>query len=55
MEDVSIVGVDLAKQVFEVHGGIADHWILFREKHLYGDSFTGSATSAFLKRRLNSG
>lgn len=32
MEEVSIVGVDLAKQVFQVHGAAADGRVLFRKK-----------------------
>jgi transposase len=32
MEEVSIVGVDLAKQVFQVHGAAADGRVLFRRK-----------------------
>ncbi|WP_412065696.1 IS110 family transposase [Rhizobium sp. SYY.PMSO] len=32
MEEVSIVGVDLAKQVFQVHGATSDGRVLFRKK-----------------------
>lgn len=32
MQEVSIVGVDLAKQVFQVHGAAADGRMLFRKK-----------------------
>lgn len=32
MEEVSIVGVDLAKQVFQVHGAAADGRVLLRKK-----------------------
>ncbi len=32
MEEVSILGVDLAKQVFQVHGAAADGRVLFRKK-----------------------
>lgn len=32
MEEVSIIGVDLAKQVFQVHGAAADGRVLFRKK-----------------------
>lgn len=32
MEEVSIVGVDLAKQVFQVHGAASDGRVLFRKK-----------------------
>ncbi len=32
MEEASIVGVDLAKQVFQVHGAAADGRVLFRKK-----------------------
>lgn len=32
MDEVSIVGVDLAKQVFQVHGAAADGRVLFRKK-----------------------
>lgn len=32
MEEVSIVGVDLAKQVFQIHGAAADGRVLFRKK-----------------------
>jgi len=32
MHEVSIVGVDLAKQVFQVHGAAADGRVLFRKK-----------------------
>ena len=32
MDEVSIVGVDLAKQVFQVHGAAADGHVLFRKK-----------------------
>ncbi len=31
MEEVSVVGVDLAKQVFQVHGAAADGRVLFRK------------------------
>ncbi len=31
MDGVSIVGVDLAKQVFQVHGAAADGRVLFRK------------------------
>ncbi|WP_156390388.1 hypothetical protein [Rhizobium sp. Root1203] len=30
MEEVSIVGIDLAKQVFQIHGAAADGRVLFR-------------------------
>ncbi len=33
MEEVGIIGVDLAKQVIQVHGGAADGRVLFRKKH----------------------
>ena len=32
MSEVSIVGVDLAKQVLQVHGAAADGQVLFRKK-----------------------
>jgi transposase len=32
MSDVSIIGVDLAKQVFQVHGARADGSVAFRKK-----------------------
>src|SRR5690606_33052189 len=32
MDEVSIVGVDLAKQVFQVHGAAADGRVLFGKK-----------------------
>lgn len=32
MDEVSIVGVDLAKQVFQIHGSAADGRVLFRKK-----------------------
>lgn len=32
MDEVSIIGVDLAKQVFQVHGAAADGRVLFRKK-----------------------
>lgn len=32
MEDVSIIGVDLAKNVFQVHGAVADGSVVFRKK-----------------------
>ncbi len=32
MEEVSIVGVDLAKQVFQVHGAASDGRVVFRKK-----------------------
>lgn len=32
MEEISTVGVDLAKQIFQVHGATADGRVLFREK-----------------------
>ena len=32
MDEVSIVGVDLAKHVFQVHGAAADGRVLFRKK-----------------------
>ena len=32
MKEVSIIGVDLAKNVFQVHGAAADGSVLFRKK-----------------------
>jgi len=32
MEEVSIIGVDLAKNVFQLHGAAADGSVLFRKK-----------------------
>lgn len=32
MEEISSVGVDLAKQIFQVHGSAADGRALFRKK-----------------------
>jgi transposase len=32
MDEVSIIGVDLAKQVFQIHGAAADGQVLFRKK-----------------------
>jgi len=32
MEDVSIIGVDLAKKVFQLHGSKADGTVVFRKK-----------------------
>ncbi|WP_209427882.1 IS110 family transposase [Pararhodobacter sp. SW119] len=32
MDEISIIGVDLAKQVFQVHGAAADGQVLFRKK-----------------------
>ena len=32
MDEISIVGVDLAKRVFQVHGAAADGRVLFRKK-----------------------
>jgi transposase len=32
MEEVSIIGVDLAKNVFQLHGAAADGFILFHKK-----------------------
>ena len=32
MDEVSIVGVDLAKQVFQVHGAASDGRVLFRKR-----------------------
>ena len=32
MEEVSIIGVDLAKNVFQVHGAAADGSVVFRKK-----------------------
>ena len=32
MGEVSIIGVDLAKNVFQVHGAAADGSVLFRKK-----------------------
>lgn len=31
MEEVTIIGVDLAKNVFQVHGAAADESVLFRK------------------------
>jgi hypothetical protein len=31
MEEVTIIGVDLAKNVFQVHGATADGSVLFRK------------------------
>lgn len=32
MEEVSIIGVDLAKNVFQLHGAAADGVVVFRKK-----------------------
>ena len=32
MEDVSIIGVDLAKKVFQLHGSASDGSVVFRKK-----------------------
>ncbi|PRY84712.1 hypothetical protein CLV74_12144 [Donghicola tyrosinivorans] len=32
MEQVSIIGMDLAKRVFQVHGATADGQVAFRKK-----------------------
>ncbi len=32
MEEVSIIGVDLAKNVFQLHGAAADGAVVFRKK-----------------------
>jgi len=32
MSDLTIIGVDLAKRVFQVHGASADGQVLFRKK-----------------------
>ncbi|PHP28136.1 hypothetical protein [Limimaricola cinnabarinus] len=32
MKDVPIIGIDLAKQVFQLHGATADSEVVFREK-----------------------
>jgi hypothetical protein len=32
MEEVSIVGIDLAKQVFQIHGAASDGRVVFRKK-----------------------
>jgi hypothetical protein len=32
MDEVSIIGVDLAKNVFQLHGAAADGSIVFRKK-----------------------
>ncbi len=32
MEEVTIIGVDLAKNVFQVHGAAADGEVVFRKK-----------------------
>lgn len=32
MDEISIVGVDLAKQVFQIHGATADGRAVFRKK-----------------------
>jgi len=32
MKEVSIIGVDLAKNVFQLHGATADGTVLFRKK-----------------------
>ena len=44
MEEVGIIGVDLAKNVFQVHGAAADGFVLFRKK-LTGPPFIRFATS----------
>lgn len=32
MKEVSIIGIDLAKQVFQLHGATADGEVVFRKK-----------------------
>lgn len=32
MEEVTIIGVDLVKNLFQVHGAVADGSVLFRKK-----------------------
>jgi transposase len=34
MKEISIIGVDLAKNVFQLHGAAADGLVLFRKKLL---------------------
>lgn len=33
MDEVSIIGIDLAKRVFQVHGASADGQVVFRKKY----------------------
>ena len=39
MDEVSIVGIDLANQVFQVHGAAAGGRVLFRKKKLSRPQF----------------
>ncbi len=32
MSKVSIIGIDVAKRVFQVHGAYSDGWVAFRKK-----------------------
>lgn len=32
MDEVNIIGVDLAKQVFQLHGAASDGRVIFRKK-----------------------
>ena len=32
MKEVTIIGVDLAKSVFQLHGASKDGWVVFRKK-----------------------
>ncbi len=45
MSAVSIMGIDLAKQVFQVHGACADGSVLFRKR------LSRSQVLAFLERQ----
>jgi hypothetical protein len=57
MGEVSTIGIDLAKSVFQVHGGDASGAVLFRRKlrRQFCCSFDGSPARAMAVRALGRG
>jgi hypothetical protein len=45
MKEVSIIGVDLTKNVFQLHGAVADGTVVFRKK-LFARNSPGSMSVA---------
>lgn len=51
METVAIIGLDLAKRSFQVHGASFDGTVLFREKTVSGTSYAFFCATTTLQGR----
>ena len=55
MKEVSIIGVDLAKNVFQLHGAAADGTVVFRKKLSRLSDISAYGTSELISERRVSG